>query len=274
MNRIIEVMAEPPEIRDTEETDHSIQSLRGDIVFEDVSFAYDGRLVLDGLSFRIQAGETAAVVGPTGAGKSSLMSLLCREYDPTAGNILIDGVDTRRIPLATLRSAIGYAPQDVFLFSESIRENLLVGKPDATQEELDRACEIAQFAETVTGLADGYDTLLGERGVNLSGGQKQRLALARALLRAPAILILDDALSSVDTHTEEEILRGLRGFMASRTSILISHRVSTVRHADRILVIRDGRLVEQGPHEQLVDLDGVYADMYRRQLLEQRLEGA
>jgi len=228
--------------------------------------------VIDDLCFEVEAGQTVAVVGPTGSGKSTIVALLTREYDPRAGRVMMDGIDAREVPVAVLRGEIGYVPQDTFLFSDTIRANITLGRPDATEAETRYACEVAQFQETVDGLPDGLDTLLGERGVNLSGGQKQRLAIARAVIRAPSILVLDDALSSVDTHTEELILQGLKDVTAARTSVIISHRVSTVQHADQILVIKEGRLVEQGGHEQLLALGGVYAAMYQRQQLEEALE--
>ncbi|MCX5757289.1 MAG: ATP-binding cassette domain-containing protein [Candidatus Hydrogenedentes bacterium] len=214
------------------------------------------------------------MVGPTGSGKSSIAALVAREYNPTAGHILIDGEDLQSYPVRALRNAIGYVPQDTFLFSASIRENLCFGRPGATVELMDAACDVAQFTETLAQLPEGYDTLLGERGVNLSGGQKQRLAIARAVIRDPKILILDDALSSVDTHTEEAILTRLKGVMAARTSLIISHRISTIRHADIVIVIDDGRIVERGVHDELVGQGGLYARMYERQLLEKELEEA
>ena len=274
MNRINEIFAEVPAIRDDENTLPAFTVASGAIRFEEVSFAYGGRPALHGLDFEIAGGQTVAIVGPTGSGKTSIMALLTREYDPASGRILVDGMDVRRIPLRALRGAIGYVPQDTFLFSDSIRANVTFGRPEATQAEIDAACEVAQFTETVAPLSDGYDTLLGERGVNLSGGQKQRLAIARAVITDPKILILDDALSSVDTHTEEQILRRLRRVMAARTSIIISHRISTIRDADLILVLEDGRIVDRGNHETLVAHAGLYADMYQRQLLEQELEEA
>jgi ATP-binding cassette subfamily B protein len=272
MNRISEVFAEIPSIRDGERTRRDIQAIAGSVVFDHVSFAYEDRKVLDDVSFEIPAGRTAAIVGPTGGGKSTIVSLIARTHDPTSGCVLIDGVDAREIPIAVLRRAIGYVPQDTFLFSDTIRANLTFGRPGAPGEVLDYACEVAQFSETAAGLEKGYETLLGERGVNLSGGQKQRLAIARAIVCDPRILVLDDALSSVDTHTEERILDGLRDVTAARTSILISHRVSTVRHADEILVIQDGRIVERGGHAALLAQGGVYAQMHARQQLEDELE--
>lgn len=272
MTRIIDVMVETPAIADHERTRRGFGPVRGAIRFEGVSFAYAGEPVLHDISFDVPEGQTVAVVGPTGSGKSTIVSLMTREYDPTAGRVLIDGVDARELPLHTLRRAVGYVPQDTFLFSDTVRVNLTLGRPDATPEEMDAACEVAQLAETVQRMPEGYDTLLGERGVNLSGGQKQRLAIARAVLRDPPILILDDALSSVDTHTEERILQRLKRVAAARTTVIISHRVSTVRHADQILVLRDGRLAEQGTHDELLALGGLYADLYQRQLLEEQLE--
>jgi len=284
MRRINEILAEIPAIRDGENTQREFEIERGGIRFENVSFAYrhtkEGGVsiepapVLHDVSFEVPSGKTVAIVGPTGSGKSTIVSLLTREYDPTAGRILVDGCDLRRIPVRALRRAVGFVPQDTFLFSDTIRTNITFGVPDAAQEQIDHACDAARFAETIDALPGRYETLLGERGVNLSGGQKQRLAIARALICDPKILILDDALSSVDTHTEEEILQRLKQAMATRTSVIISHRVSTIRHADLILVVDDGRIVEQGTHDELVTRGGLYAGMYQRQLLEEELERA
>ncbi len=284
MNRIDEIMAEVPAIRDTALTDPDAVVREGRIRFEEVSFGYPHRregetvetptLALHDIDFEIPSGQTVAIVGPTGSGKSTIVSLLTREHDPTAGRVAIDGRDARTIPVAALRGSMGYVPQDTFLFSDTVRANITFGRPHVTQEEIDAACEVAQFSETVAQLASGYETLLGERGVNLSGGQKQRLAIARAVICDPIILILDDALSSVDTHTEEQILQRLKRVMASRTSIIISHRISTISHADLILVIDDGRIVERGTHDELVGQGGVYTGMYERQLLEEELKQA
>ncbi len=272
MNRIAEILLEEPVVCDGEDTDPGACVGAGGIRFDGVSFSYHDARVLHALDFEVAAGETVALVGPTGCGKTTVIQLVTRGYDPIDGVVLLDGQDVRKIPLKALRGGIGYVPQDPFIFSESIRENIRLGRPDATDEAILRACEVAQFSEALEEMPEGLDTLLGERGINLSGGQKQRLTLARAVLCDPKILILDDALSSVDTHTEELILQHLQGVMARRTSILISHRVSTVRHATQILVLDEGRIVERGDHASLLEEEGIYAGMYRRQLLEEALE--
>ena len=274
MSRILEILTREPAISDSGLTDPRIESLAGDVAFDRVSFAYNGQPVLKRISVDIPAGQTVAIVGPTGSGKSTLLSLLAREYDPQDGRVAVDGRDIREFPLRVLRRHIGCVPQDPFLFSDSIRANLTLGCPGASQEDLDWACDVAQFKDTLQEMPNGYDTLLGERGINLSGGQKQRLTIARALICKPRILILDDALSSVDTNTEEEILRRLKDVMRERTSIIVSHRISTVSHADRILVLDDGAIVEEGTHDELVERGGLYADMHRRQLLEKEIEEA
>lgn len=246
------------------------------IVFENVSFGYDAggdrERVLKDISFEIADGETVALVGPTGSGKTSLVSLILRLYDPQSGRILVGGVPIDDVRLGELRTLIGLIPQDIFLFSQTIAENVGFGVSELDSVELDRLSRLAAIYEEVQGFPVKYETMIGERGINLSGGQKQRLAIARALAKEPGILILDDALSSVDTDTEAKILGSLRGEMKSRTSILISHRISTVREADRIFVLDDGRLVEQGPHEQLIKSDGLYADMYEKQQIMYNLE--
>ena len=275
MNRISEIMSETPAVTDGDHFDTAAPVLRGEVEFKDVTFAYpESPAVLRGISWKCEPGQTVAIVGPTGSGKSTLMALLTRAFDPTSGTVLLDGVDAREIPLKTLRTSTGLVPQDTFLFSDTIRANLTLGKPDATDSEIMEACCIAQFDEALSGMEDGLDTLLGERGINLSGGQKQRLTIARALIHDPAILLLDDALSSVDTHTEEQILTRLRQVMATRTSVIISHRVSTVRAADLILVLRDGEIAERGTHAELLEEGGLYSEMYDRQLLEDELEDA
>ena len=227
---------------------------------------------LRNLSLTIPEGSTLAIVGYTGAGKSSLVNLIPRLYDVTEGELLIDGRNIREIPLSVLRDNIGYVPQETFLFSETIEENIRYGTDDSTVRDLDEAADIAQISRDITGFPQGYQTVLGERGITLSGGQKQRTSLARAVMRKPRILILDDALSAVDTYTEEDILKRLKKVMRGRTSIIISHRISTVKEADTIVVLHEGTIVEQGTHDELVALGGIYAELYRKQLLEEELE--
>ena len=251
--------------------------VRGEVEFRGVSFRYPGteRWVLRDVSFRIAAGEAVAVVGATGSGKSTLAALLVRLYDPSEGEVLVDGVPLPRWALARLRAAIAVVPQDTFLFSASLEENLALGFDAGEGEErlvrIRAAARVARLDETVEGFPAGYATLLGERGINLSGGQKQRAALARAVARDARILVLDDALSAVDTHTEHEILEQLRSVLAGRTSVIVSHRVTAVMDADRILVVEGGRIVEQGTHAELLKLGGTYALLQRRQLLAETL---
>ncbi len=252
------------------------EPLRGAITFRDVDFAYDTkptpRRVLRDVDLTLPAGATLAVVGRTGSGKTSLVQLLPRLFEATSGGVEIDGRDVRTLPLATLRSAIGYVPQDPFLFSRSIRDNIRFGAPEADDASVCRVAGIAALDRDIAELPRGYDTVVGERGITLSGGQKQRVTLARALLVDPTILILDDALSSVDTETERRILSELRGVMHERTSILIAHRISTVMAADVIVVLDQGRVVEIGDHQELLARDGFYADLFRRQRLAEELE--
>jgi len=269
MGRIAQILEAPPEIED--ENPEAVSEIRGEVEFRGLSFGYDGEAVLHEIDLTVPAGTTVAVVGPTGSGKSTLVSLIPRLYDAPVGTILIDGRDVTKVPLATLRGAVGFVPQETFLFSETIHENVGFGAGGQAKERAEWAADIAQLARDVRDFPEGYETFVGERGITLSGGQKQRTALARALAMDPKILILDDALSSVDTQTEEEILKGLRGVMATRTTFLVSHRVSTVKEADQIVVLRDGRIVERGKHEELVALGGFYADLHRRQLLEEEM---
>jgi ATP-binding cassette subfamily B protein len=221
---------------------------------------------------KIEAGKTVALVGHTGTGKTTLVNLLPRLYDVTEGKILIDGIESKLIPLDVLRSAIGFVPQDTFLFSDTIAENIRYGVDHGSHELTFSAAEISQIAKDLPEFTLGYETTIGERGITLSGGQKQRTSIARAIMRQPRILILDDALSAVDTYTEEQILGRLRDFMKGRTSIIISHRISTVKDADLIVVLEDGEIVERGTHDELVKLDGIYADINKKQLLEHELE--
>jgi len=250
--------------------------LRGEIDFRHLTFAYptsaSGAPVLHDINLHVPAGSTLAIVGPTGSGKSTLAALLGRMWEAPAGTLLIDGRSVQEYPLAELRRSIGYVPQDTFLFSDTIRGNIAFGVTDAMEEQVYEAAELASISGEIQGFPKQYETVVGERGITLSGGQKQRTSIARAILRQPKILILDDALSSVDTETEEKILRALRDILRQRTAILISHRVSTVKNADQIVVMRDGSIIERGTHDELLALDGYYADLYQKQLLEEELE--
>lgn len=270
LGRLNAVMRQAPAIADNART-QPVSVIKGDIVFDNVSLNYEERPVLQNVSFHIPAGQTLAIVGATGAGKTSIVNLLTRVVEAAGGTVRLDGVDVRAIPLAVLRRNIGYVPQDTFLFSVPLRENVAFGVDEATPAAVARAVETARLSKDVDQFPQGLDTMIGERGVTLSGGQKQRTALARAVMRDPAILILDDALSSIDTQTQAEILAGLRQVLAHRTSIIISQRISTVKAADEIIVLDDGRIIEQGTHQHLLTSGGVYARMYRRELLSQEL---
>jgi ATP-binding cassette subfamily B protein len=267
--RINEIMQEQPEIHDAP----GAQDLQitGEIEFRELTFSYEGKQVLHDVNLRVPAGSSLAIVGPTGSGKTTLVSLLPRIYDADAGMVLIDGRPIREYLIASLRKNIGFVPQETFLFSDRIRENIALGVDSATDQEIHNAADAANIAADIESFPEGYDTTVGERGITLSGGQKQRTAIARALIRNPKILILDDALSSVDTHTEDKILNHLRDVMRGRTTIFISHRVSTVRNADRIAVLHGGRIVELGTHDELLALNGYYCDLYNKQLLEEEL---
>jgi len=262
--RLVELGSVTPEAMDL--------PLEGQIEFRDLTFGYDGRgPVLKNINLLIEPGETVALVGRTGSGKTTLINLIARLLEPPEGQLFIDELDVRQIKLDRLRASIGLVPQEPFLFGLTVRENIALGAQAVLMDDVDRAAVIAGIDEDVAEFPDGYQTLVGERGITLSGGQKQRTAIARAVIRRPEILILDDALSSVDTQTEERILHHLRDVMRDRTSILISHRVSTVKDADKIVVLDDGQIVEQGTHEELLALGGIYADLYEKQLLEEEL---
>ena len=274
--RMLEVIDAVPSITDADVTPAGrAVPLTGAIDIRHLTFAYPGtmRAVLDDISLRIEPGQTVAFVGATGSGKSTLISLLPRLHQPPPGTVLLDGVDIREIPLSSLRGAIGVVPQEPFLFSTTIAENIAFGVPEsaATGTRIGEAAEVARLDKDVESFPKGYETMVGERGITLSGGQKQRTALARAVMVDPRILILDDALSAVDTYTEEEILGRLRRVMRQRTSIIVAHRVSTVRDADQIFVLDRGRIVERGNHDALVARNGRYAALYRKQQLEEEL---
>ncbi len=267
MKRIKKIMSEPPEV-----TGSVKKEIRGDIEFKSLSFSYDGEPVLKNISFSLKKGMKLGIMGRTGSGKSTLVLLIPGIYKPPPGTVFIDGVDVNDYSLLHLRKSIGYVPQDGFLFSATIKENIAFGR-DASDEEIIKVSRIAGIHDEIMEFPDGYDTVIGERGITLSGGQKQRIAIARALLVDPAILILDDALSQVDSETESLILSNLREFMETRTSIVISHRVSAVMDSDLILVLDNGEIVEAGTHEELLKLQGIYYDFYEMQRFEELING-
>ena len=275
LSRIAEVLDAPVSPRyESEGTSHGTVRVDGEIEFRELTFAYNGHdeAAIKNLSLLIPAGTVCGIVGETGSGKSTLVNLLLRLYEPGDGEILIDGADIKRMPRQALENATGYVGQDIFLFSGSVRENILLNSENGEASRLEEAARIARLLPTIQSFNAGFDTVIGERGVRLSGGQKQRTALARAIIKNPPILILDDAFSSVDVETEEEILRDLREFMRGRTTLLISHRISTVRGADRIIYLRAGEIIEQGTHDSLLARRGAYDELYRRQSLERQVE--
>ncbi len=273
--RIQTILDAEPAIRDADDLPPLLEpgEIRGEVRFRDLTFAYrpEAGPVLMDVDLQVAAGQTVAIVGRTGSGKTTLLSLIPRLIDPPEGTLGVDGIDVRRLPLARLRSAIGMVPQETFLFSATIRENIALGRPDAAPEQVLRAAHLAGLAPDLAAFPNGLDTVVGERGLTLSGGQKQRVALARALLREPRILLLDDCLSAVDTQTEELILANLRQVFQGRTVFLVSHRISTVKDADLIVVLDHGRIAERGTHSQLIAAGGLYADLHQRQLLEEEL---
>jgi ATP-binding cassette, subfamily B, multidrug efflux pump len=274
MKRLNKILNEPYEIQDSSSTDLSIKELKGEINLRNVSFKYLDSLpdVLKDVNLKIPVGSTLAIVGHTGSGKTSLINLIPRLYDVTAGEIFIDGKNVKDIPLDVLRTNVAVVQQESFLFSDSVYGNLSYGLRGTDKQRVEDVSRIANFDKDVHSFPNGYDTVVGERGITFSGGQKQRASLARALATNPKILILDDSFSAVDTHTEEEILKNLKEFMKNRTSIIISHRISTVKDADKIVVLESGKIAEQGTHDQLVSLNGLYAELHFKQLLEKELE--
>jgi ATP-binding cassette subfamily B protein len=273
--RLLEVLDATPLVTDAD-ADTAIQSIDGEVEFRNLTFSFGDAVVLHGISFRVPSGTTTAIVGATGSGKSTLLNLLPRLHEPPAGTVFIDGIDVRRIPLDVLRGAIGFVSQEPFLFSTTLAENVAFGARggQGSRDRIAEAASIARLDKDLAQFPQGYDTTVGERGITLSGGQKQRVAIARALVVEPKILVLDDALSAVDTHTEEEILERLSAAKSGRTAIVVSHRVSTIRDADHIVVLHDGRVAEHGTHDDLMRRDGFYADLYRKQLLEEELKAS
>ena len=273
MERINKILDEKPEIYDDEDVREDIKAIRGEIELRNLTFAYpDSPPVLKNIDLKIPSGATVAIVGPTGCGKTTLVNLLARIYQAERGTLFIDGVDIHDIPLKTLRSNIGFIQQEPFLFSDLLKNNIAYGSENASEVQIKEAAHAADLLTQIEEFPDGLETFLGERGVTISGGQKQRTALARAILVNPNILVLDDAFASVDTHTEDTILTHLKSIMADRTTILISHRISTVKSADLIVVLKDGEIVERGTHEELLEHRGIYANIHEKQLLQEELD--
>ena len=273
MKRLMKIFNEPYEITYSEKSETKKLHIKGTIEFNNVSFRYKDNLplILDRINLRIENGQTVAFIGQTGTGKTSLVNLIPRLYDVTEGEVLLDGINIKDIPIETLRKNIGIVPQENFLFSDTLANNLIYGLDEENENLIKNVSDISKLSKDVEGFPKGYETILGERGITLSGGQKQRSTLARALAIDPKILILDDSFSAVDTHTEEEILKRLKVFMKDRTSIIISHRISTVKDSDKIFVLHNGKIAEEGTHQQLVELNGLYADLNTKQLLEEEL---
>lgn len=273
MDRINSILDEVPAVQD-EPALAELKRLSGEITIKDLTFTYPGAPspALEGINLQIAPGETVGILGRTGSGKTTLLNLLLRLYNPPYGTITLDGHDIRRIPLELLRTSIGYVPQDNFLFSTSIKENVDFAATDASLDDVVKFTELAEVYRDIKDFPSQFDTMVGERGVTLSGGQKQRIAIARALIKDPQVLILDDSLSAVDTETEEAILQNLKGVFDGRTVILVSHRISTLQGADKIVVLDQGRIVQMGTHDELVQQPGLYQEIYQRQLLEKEIE--
>lgn len=274
MKRLLKLFGEVDDVEDSETTENTINEIKGEIEFKNVSFGYiaDSSEVLKNISFKIKNGETLAIIGHTGSGKTSLINLIPRLFDVTAGEIIIDGNNVKSIPKQVLRKSIGMVSQETFLFSDTLTNNIAFGLEKVDEKIINEVAEISQIKKDIDTFSEGYNTILGERGITLSGGQKQRTSIARALAVNPKILILDDSFSAVDTNTEEEILKKLKEFMKGRTSIIISHRISTVKNADNIIVLNNGNIAESGNHNELVNLNGIYADLNQKQLLEEELK--
>ncbi|HZG85739.1 ABC transporter ATP-binding protein [Paenibacillus sp.] len=268
--RLLEILNTAPEVTDGPDTNFAVTRLEGEITFRDLTFAYPGakRPALRNVTLHVPRGSSLAIVGKVGSGKSTLVSLLVRMYNPPIGSLYVDGRDILTVPLKTLRENIGFVPQDGFLFSSTIKDNISFDPKPHTMDEVEEAARVAQVYDNIVEFPRGFDTALGERGLSLSGGQRQRVSIARAIIKQPSILVFDDSLSAVDTETEDKILAGLDRVMKGRTTIIIGHRISSVRRADQIIVLDQGRIVEQGTHDALVRLGGIYADMYHKQLMD------
>jgi len=274
MKRVNNIFAQSYEIDDSDNTDHTISTLKGNVEFKNVSFRYNENLpeIIKNINLKIPAGSSLAIMGYTGSGKTSFINLIPRLYDCTEGEVLIDGNNVKNIPLGTLRTSIGMVQQEPFLFSDSVTNNISYGLKEVDEMHVKKVSEIANFDNDVKQFPNKYETMVGERGITFSGGQKQRCSLARALAIDPQILILDDSFSAIDTHTEEEILKNLKEYLSGKTSIIISHRISTVKDADNIIVLDEGKIAEEGKHDELIALGGIYADLYYKQLLEEELK--
>ena len=276
MQRLMKIINTEPTVKENSMTDKTLTSekIDGEIVFDNVSFKYPGteKYIVKNINLKIPKGSTLGIIGHTGEGKSTFVNLIPRIYDATEGDILIDGIDIKKIPLQTLRKTIGIVPQESFLFSETIENNISYSSDIVDENNVIESAKISGLYKDVILFPDKFKTILGERGITLSGGQKQRTSIARAVYLKPKILILDDALSAVDTHTEEEILSGLKEVMKNRTSIIIAHRISTIQNADKIIVLSDGKIKEEGTHQELLDKEGIYYNIYQKQLLEEEIE--